>query len=128
MPTPSRPRFGLLLFLAAWAAGCGGTNALPNPTDPEAARGLLTRTLDAWKAGEPAAKPDRDVHVADEDWLAGWKLADYQLGGDARALGTNVRQPVALSLVDPRGKAVKKRVVYQVGTDPRPSVVRQDGS
>lgn len=105
-------------------AGCGTEAALPRAADPEAARAVLAQVLDAWKAGGPAAE---GVRFVDDDQLAGCKLADYRLAGEVKPLGTSVRQAVTLSLVDRRGKAVRRRAVYHVGTDPMPSVIRQDG-
>ena len=120
---------GLAVLAASWlAAGCGG-GAAPAPTDPDAARRHLTAALDAWKAGGAQAELSKQtppVHVLDRDWEKGSKVSDYTLEGEGKPLGAGVQWPVSLSLVNEKGKSIKKRVVYVVNTGDVIAIARQD--
>jgi hypothetical protein len=116
------------LVLSAAAIGCGGRTP-PPPADPVEARAALKAALDAWQAGTPPQslrqrKPA--IHVADEDWLAGRRLAGYRLADEGRMLGLTLRCPVVLELQNDRGQIVRRNVTYAVGTNPVLSVVRED--
>ncbi len=124
-------RSTVLLWAALLASGCGGSVPTgPDAADPEVARRILNQALDAWKTGKSPADLTTDspsIRVADEDWLAGMRLVHHESVGEVRVLGATARCPVRLSLRDPRGKAVKKDVLYLVGTGPTASVIRHDG-
>ncbi|MFO0907465.1 MAG: hypothetical protein U0794_03750 [Isosphaeraceae bacterium] len=115
----------LALVLAITASGCGGA-AVARPASPDAAQSALRATLDAWQRGEKHG--EGGVRVADEDWLAGQTLVSYRLlePGDSAVVGIHLHCPVELTLRGPRGKAVKRRVTYEVTTEPTPSVLRLD--
>ncbi|QDV36611.1 hypothetical protein [Tautonia plasticadhaerens] len=116
-------------LLSACAAGCGNQPPPTRSLDEEAARRVLAEALEGWKAGRPHAEPseaDPTLRVADEDWLAGARLSSYAVLPGDRAVGPSLACPVALELVEPGGRRVEKRVTYAVGTDPNPSVIRQD--
>ena len=128
---------GLICLLASGAlmmlSGCGGASAA-NSTTPisvEQARTLVTATLDAWKRGETytgSLKSDSAIQVADEDWLTGITLVDFELGDDSRSIviGTNRQWPVSLKVKDARGKTVIRKVAYLVSKANQTSVIRQD--
>jgi hypothetical protein len=124
----NRTLLGALLALL-WLAGCGPGGGAPTPADPALARQTLAAALDAWKAGEPhdaPAKRPEPIRVADEDWLAGARLVDFQIGDPEPLSGPRLRLPATLKLKDPRGKAVERRVVYLVALEPGRMVIRQD--
>ena len=68
------------------------------------------------------------MQVADEDWLTGTKLEDFQLGEESTTVvaGPSRLWPVVLKVRDARGKTVARKVAYQVTGSPQISVVRQD--
>jgi len=107
-------------------AGCGGTR--PEGSDATKAGPVVTTALDAWKRGEP---PDSllnapsPIRVIDHEWQTGWSLIDYKLEGTSAPSGPNIQQPVALELKNPKGKEIKKSVMYRVNTG-TPSVITRD--
>lgn len=118
----------LYLCIALFAAGCGGPS-LQTPADSGQARQALCTTLDAWKRGDSVeslrgASPA--VQVNDPDWPAGYRLTDYQVADQEARHGTDLRYHVALTLKDPNGRIVRKNTTYIVGTNPVPTVVRND--
>jgi hypothetical protein len=97
-------------------AGCG------KPLDPAPtarAEAAVDQVLDAWSRGEAAdlhAGPGRPVRITDPDWKAGYRLLSF-LTVQAQPVADQpdkVRCRVALSLKDPRGKAVNKEVTYEI--------------
>ena len=110
------------------ATGCGGS-AAARPIDKDTARRALHDALEAWKGGEPhgaLAKRPSPIRVADEDWLAGARLLSYRVEPADQQIGANLTCGVVLTMKGPNGRKAKKRVSYQVGTDPVPMVIRQD--
>jgi len=120
----------LLSVCSAVAAGCGGSAGASNAaSDPARSREALTIALDAWRDGQaPGALRERTppIHVADQDWQSGLRLVDYRVEPGEKAVGYDMRWPVALSLKDERGKPVKRKASYTVAVNPTPSVVRAD--
>lgn len=109
------------------AAGCGAPGAAPS--DPQLAKQLLEKTLDAWKQGATVAeirgqKPP--VYVAEDIWLAGATLQDYQLVGDGELFGTNIRFHVKLKYAANRSAARQLDVKYLVTTTPALTIARED--
>jgi len=119
-----------LLCLAAAAVllpacSCAGGRAAP--VDPSRAQNALTTALESWKKGEAIAalkSADPSIVAQDFDWMAGYKLLNYELAGDARDDDANLRIPVKLTLRSPEGKEVQKKVSYVVGTSPTLTVFR----
>lgn len=104
-----------LLLVAALTVGCGGESG-PAPTAPSAAKDVLARALDAWKAGKPKvslSKETPSVLVNDPDWERRSKLTEYKLEGDGEPLGGAVQWTVPLTL-SVKGKTVEKKAVYAV--------------
>jgi hypothetical protein len=117
------------LALAACAAGCGASAGTARPPDREAARQALRTALDAWKSGEKynaLASATSPIRVADEDWLAGVKLVDYQIESKEDEIGSRLACSVVLTIQDPKGRPARRQVVYNVATEPTPSIIRQD--
>jgi hypothetical protein len=107
--------------------GCTGAS-VAEPVEPAKARDALRATLDAWKSGSQA--DDLKSHpmaivARDMDWQAGWKLLDYELQGEGKAVDANLLCRVTLELADPQGARKKEDVQYVVGTSPVVTVFRE---
>ena len=122
---PAR-RVCLVAALAVVFAGCSGSPH-SDPVDTDRARETLKLALDGWKNGEPpSALKDGSpsITVQDLDWLAGAKLVDYEVAGEGKAVASNLRVPVKLTIRPKQGKDVKKSVSYIIGTSPILTVFR----
>jgi hypothetical protein len=116
----------LLALLAVLVAGCSASR-YSDPVDPERARETLNTVLEGWKKGDsPTVLKDGtpSISVQDADWLAGAKLVDYQLTSEGKAVASNLRVPVILTIRSKQGKDVKKNVNYIVGTSPVLTIFR----
>lgn len=105
----------LAVILGAMTAGCGGDPPAA-PADPSAAKGFLTKSLDAWKSGAPRdglTKEKPSILVNDPDWERKSKLTDYKIEGDGQPLGAALQWTVPLTL-SAKGKTVSKKAVYVV--------------
>ena len=96
--------------------GCGPGLA---PQPAEKAEAAVGEFLQSWTQGEP---PDKfagahpKISVVDPDWTAGHRLMSF-LSVDTKPSSEDAaryRCRVALSLLDRKGKAVDKEVVYEV--------------
>ena len=106
--------------------GCSGSVACGGNLE-SARREALKTTLDGWKKGDaPDALKDSTPSIAaqDLDWLGGAKLVDYEVTGDGKSVEANLYVPVNLTLKTAKGKEVKKKVTYVVGTSPYLTVFR----
>ena len=116
---------GLPASPAARAAAAPAPRSPPR-TPNARARPSATR-LDAWKAGS-RRRPCHSRPVAGgRRGLAGRRQAAGLPRRATASRSAPVRLPVTLSVADARGKAARKKVVYLVGTDPTPTVIRHDG-
>jgi hypothetical protein len=98
------------------------------PVDSSKARDAMRRTMESWKNGDAVdALQSRSpkIVVQDLDWLAGFKLVDFELIGDGTVRDTQFRYPVRLSLRDPDGKETTKQVAYVISTNPVITVFRE---
>jgi hypothetical protein len=109
-------------------AGCG-IGQTGRPADPAAAERALRAALDAWKQGEDPDTLSRrtpPILVSDVEWKGGLRLLRYTADEAGRLVGFDMNYPVVLELKSPRGKAVTKRALYAVTTQPEVLVVRQE--
>jgi hypothetical protein len=105
--------------------GCRGYP--PAPAAPERAREVLRLALDSWQqGGTPESLKQRapSVIAIDPEWGGGARLLTYKMEGDG-LLGAELRCQVMLS-VQANGKTVQKKAVYNVGTSPVLTVVREE--
>jgi len=108
--------------------GCGSSSPAA-VSDPNLARTTLQNVLESWKKGEPSdalAKGSPVIYVSDEDWQAGAKLDSYTIDADGVLVGTSLRAPVTLKIIDAKGKPRTRKVLFTVTTQPVMRVDRQD--
>jgi hypothetical protein len=139
VPTPFDNSIGLrpmmatrgrcLALLAACAMLVLGCNEQERAAavEPTKAREALVQALESWKRGElietlKTAYPP--IVAQDFDWMAGKKLAAYEVDGEGKNDDANLRIPVKLSLRTAAGQQATKRVSYVVGTSPVLTVFR----
>ncbi len=118
------------LFCAAMVAccGCNDSSAKSLTLDEALAKASLTKTLDAWKAGQKSdVLKTQEPAITTNDWAwdQGYKLKEYRLLGGERSDGANLHCPVELSLVDKQNRAQKQSAMFVVGTSPVITVFRQ---
>jgi hypothetical protein len=97
------------------------------PVEPTKAREALVQALESWKRGEPIAtlkSASPPIVAQDFDWMAGKKLAAYEVAGEGKDDDANLRIPVKLTLLTPQGQQSTKSVNYVVGTSPAITVFR----
>jgi hypothetical protein len=127
MSLPTLKFTALFALVLVFLAGCSDGPGKAGPVDPAKAKKTLETTLNAWKAGkkiEALAQEEPPIVAQDFDWMAGKKLASFQVQGDGAAQDANLRIPVKLSLQEGDGETVDKTVIYIVGTDIKLTVFR----
>ncbi len=127
---------GASMLLLCAAVGCGARGTGVPVGDPEASRRALASALDAWKSGASGADGTVTVEgqtwrVADEDWLAGARLIDYQMDASGDSAGALTRPgtdsvSARLTIIPARGRKLTRAVVYQITPGSSPMIVRQD--
>lgn len=121
-------RRSLAIALLIGLAGCSSGRQYAPSVDPDRAHAAVRTTLESWKGGgtpEALRSGPEAITAQDFDWMAGYALLDYRIDGEGQDDDANLRIPVELTLRDPGGKEVKKRVVYVVGTGPAVTVFRE---
>jgi hypothetical protein len=122
----------LVVLATLLLPGCSNSNTAYAVNEPQA-RDALKIALDAWKKGETSqslASSSTPMTVQDFEWDTGAKLVDYQLVGDGRADGPNLRIEVKLTTTgepvkgSKEAKPTEKKASYVVGTSPRLTVFR----
>jgi len=122
----------LVVLATLLLPGCSNSS-VANPVDELQARDALKIALDAWKKGETSqslASSSTPMTVQDFEWDTGSKLIDYELVGDGRADGPNLRIQVKLTTTGEsvkgkkEAKPTEKKASYVVGTSPRLTVFR----
>ena len=139
MPTPFDSSIGLrpivvtrMRYFAMLAAsvtlvvGCNEQERAA-AVEPTKAREALVLALESWKRGESietlkTASPP--IVAQDFDWMAGKKLAAYEVNGEGKNDDANLRIPVKLTFRTPAGQHATKSVSYVVGTSPALTVFR----
>jgi hypothetical protein len=120
--------FTLLLFLPALIGLSGCAKSHPK-ADADTARETLRTVLAAWKKGDSIdALHGRSpsIYVTDFQWRGRFALLNYEVSPKDQLLGPHLRCQVDLSLRNPKGKTVKKKATYSVGTNGELTVVRED--
>ena len=119
-----------LLLLLVIAAGCreGVEPTGSTRYDPAQARTALIAALDAWRKSEAQTLPRRTppIRFVDDDLVAGFRLADYEVEEPDASLAPHTDVNVILSLRDARGQTVRREARYQVTTEPMLAVLRND--
>jgi hypothetical protein len=108
--------------------GCNDSGAKSLALDEALAKASLTKTLDAWKAGqssESLKSQDPAINTNDWAWDQGYQLKEYRLLGGDRSDGANLHCPVELSVVDKQKRLQKQAALFVVGTSPVITVFRQ---
>lgn len=127
---PQAWRLLLVLGGMLWLCGCGEADqAMPPPSNPEAARQALEKALAHWQSGQTAdalASATPQMYVSDFDWRDGRKLKQFQVAGPPEEVGLQVRLPVAIDVEDGSGQVIRSQVSYSVSTTPVVSIVRDD--
>ena len=122
----------LVVLATLLLPGCSNFSSA-NPVNELQARDALKIALDAWKKGETSqslASSSTPMTVQDFEWDTGSKLLDYELVGDGRADGPNLRIQVKITTIGEPAKGKKeakpteKKASYVVGTSPRLTVFR----
>jgi hypothetical protein len=117
-----------LALVCVLNAGCSKGPQKAGPVDERLARQCLNAALESWKKGEAIGElrnGSPSVVVQDMDWKTGYALVAYELTGEDRTDDCNLHCPVTVTLRDPKGKEVSKKVTYVIGTDPIITVFRE---
>jgi hypothetical protein len=130
--TAAGPGLNLLgigvFLLTSLVAGCA--KHVPPVSDVEQATDLIKQTFDDWQAGASLdAQRDKQppVYVAEELWLNGTQLKEYELNGPGEVFGTNIRFQVTLKFAGSRSAASNDRQLkYLVTTTPACTIARED--
>lgn len=113
---------GLLIL-----AGCAKQSA--DATEDSAhAKYVLVTALEAWKQGETNSLSTRKpaIRFADDDQRSGLELVEYEFENEANAVLPFQNVVLYLVLKNQRGETVHKTVTYQVGVEPKLTVLRSD--
>jgi hypothetical protein len=108
--------------------GCGAEE-IKLEGGPDAAKAIVVRILDSWKAGEAVdvwAKSKPPIIVRDEDWEDGKTLVDYTLEEAPESNGSHWRVYANLKVTTPGKKTTSSRVCYAVTLGSASSVLRTD--
>lgn len=115
------------LVCLSLAAGCDrGSRRLS--LNQHLARDSFTAFLDAWEEGrkpESLRQGEPEIIVGDYAWNSGYRLLDYELGGEEHNDGTNLHLSATLVLENPQGRQSRQQVTYIVGTDPVITIFRK---
>jgi hypothetical protein len=109
-------------------AGCGRSEIRPQGTADDA-KSALTTALEAWKAGgamDELPKSTPKIYMADEDWRAGRRLADYAIDEEPVLNGSHWRVFAKLTLLKKSQLDKPQRVCYAVTLGPAVSILRSD--
>ncbi len=89
--------------------GCG------KKADLGRAEQAVRASLEVWKGGgKPNQLGEKAIDIVEPDWLAGYKLVDFQVKNASTQPQQGPRVVVVLSLQGRGGKAVSREVAYEV--------------
>lgn len=127
MPLKHLLRSAVILALGL-IAGCSAAIGDGTSEGPTLALDTLTAALDAWLQGEVATLSERSpaIRFEDDDCIAGWQLAAYELEFDDAHIEPYQNVRVNLTLKDKWGRAIERQVGYQVSLAPRLAVLRSE--
>jgi hypothetical protein len=119
--------FLVVIVVAVLQTGCHRAS-LPETADPAKARAALCQALDAWKAGGTAdsLRSGGSITVFDQQWQNGFRLMQYEFGGDGAIRGCDWRCAVSLTVQDANGRRSNHTAIYTVSTAPALVVVRSE--
>jgi len=130
------PSYGSIIMRKRWIICCGLTmiclagcsRQAPTGYDPDRAKLVLIKALDAWKAGQlpSLATQSPPIRFQDDDLAAGYELIDYRIVELSLQILPFKNINLELELRDPQGKTRRKFTVYQVGLEPIATVQRSD--
>ncbi|HEY1603237.1 MAG TPA: hypothetical protein VGG64_26775 [Pirellulales bacterium] len=126
-----KPAMLFALLLCLGSAGCWSSE---RPSiddlsyDSSSARTALLAALDAWKQGRAAelARRKPPIRFADEDYIGGWRLTEYQLVDPEQEIRPFQGVRVNLLLKNRKGQTAKRLASYQVSIRPGMAVLRSD--
>jgi hypothetical protein len=108
--------------------GCRPSDRGPQGTGDEA-RATLVQALDVWKAGgaiDELPKASPKIIMADRDWSAGRRLADYEIVEEPLLNGNEWLVYAQLKLLHKSQIQKPQRVCYTVTLGSPTSVLRSD--
>ena len=117
-----------IFLLASSLSPLGCARSKPK-ADPDVARETLRVALDSWKKGQSAdalTEHSPPILITDHEWRGGFTLLEYDVSPKDQLFGPHLRCQVQLSLQNPKGKTLKKKATYSVGTSRGLTVVRED--
>ncbi|RPI90976.1 MAG: hypothetical protein EHM42_00535 [Planctomycetaceae bacterium] len=114
-----------LLCSLVLMSGCRRTPPV-SPDAADGARECLTTVLDAWKqrATDSLSQRTLPIRFVDEDLAEGWPLVDYEIGTARDRRDGVVILEVQLTVREPAGESVRRKVEYQVAPTAPFSVLR----
>ena len=119
--------FVSIATILAYAVGCtfNGSSIMDSS---EQAEQTLVAALVAWKEGRPhsLAKRDPAIRFVDDDQRSGLQLVDYEITHEPAEIRPFQNVAIRLSLKDRQGRILEKSVTYQVGVEPKLTVLRSD--
>ena len=116
-----------LVVLFILLIGCS-SDLQPTDEDSTRARETVTTAVAAWQ-NETARDLIRivpPIRFVDDDWVAGWKLIQYDIASPDDPIGPFDDVVVNLTLVKGEGQVVERRVAYQVSLRPALAVLRSE--
>jgi hypothetical protein len=109
-------------------AGCWWKQPDRDPVDSDKFLPALTTALEAWKSGQAESLSARQppIRFANDDWIAGRQLVDYQLNDPDAPVRPFETVYVTLLLRNAEGRTVQRVVGCQVSSKPGLAVLRSE--
>lgn len=108
--------------------GCAKLLDENSDEDQERARDVLLISLQTWKAGQAATLSKRvhPIRFGDDDYRSGLTLIDFALEAPDVPIHPFRDVRVKLTMKDGAGTTQTRVVTYQIGLDPKVTVLRSD--